>query len=288
MSQRTVTVKGVAGLGNRIITLGWASGIARRYNSKVLVDWSDGQIGPIGFDLFSTYFYSSSVHRSIVSDWRVHGTSAEAEYNLIPNNLLFRFLSRIGSLKSHEFWLRQHGKGPKFIWPFEIESRLKKHAICAVHLPSAENATEIRRIFFNKTTCRRFDAMIPDDIEDRCGIHIRHSDKKAGKSFESVFSQLQNQKIFLATDSALVKEYAISTGLDVVCMSTILHDGEKRGGVHHLSLEKDLKIKAFEEGALDMFTLTKCQSFYGQSNSSFSRVVKLWRGENRCSQFWDQ
>lgn len=288
MLQRSVTVKGVAGLGNRIITLAWAIRKSRRFNCQVLVDWSDGQIGPKGFDLFSAYFASQAVQQSIVSDWRIHSTARDAKYNLLQSNKALRLLVRIGRMNSDEFWIKKYGVGNKYILPLDLEIWMRRKAICAAHLPSIECQEEIGEIFFNQDTCEKFDSFLPCDIGERIGIHIRHSDKKAEKSFEDVLEQYRDKKIFLATDSKLVRDHALSLNIDMASMSTMLHDGKERGGLHHRILGHEEKIQAFEEGALDMYALSKCRLFVGQSNSSFSRVVKIWRGSLATSFYWDK
>lgn len=68
---KTITVKGVAGLGNRIFTLANALEIASKSNRSVLVDWSDGQIYPKGLDSFSTYFDAPNAS-GIISDWGLY------------------------------------------------------------------------------------------------------------------------------------------------------------------------------------------------------------------------
>ena len=286
MSQRSVTVKGVAGLGNRIITLAWAIRKSRRFNCQVEVDWSDGQIGPKGFDLFSEYFASQPVHQSIVSDWRIHSTSSDAKYNLLQSNKALRFVARIGRLKSDECWIKKYGDGNKYIFPLDLEILMRRKAICAAHLPSIECNKEIGEIFFNQDTCEKFDSVLPRDIDERIGIHIRHSDKKAEKSFKYVLEQYRDKKIFLATDSELVRNYALSLNIDMASMATMLHDGKENGGLHHRVLSHEEKLQAFEEGALDMYALCQCQLFVGQSNSSFSRVVSVWRSGNKTSIYW--
>ena len=287
MSERTVTVKGVAGLGNRLFTLAWAANLARTHKRIVFVDWSDGQIGPKGIDLFSEYFTSGLVHSGVVSDWRIHSTSEDAYYNLMPHQSLLNFMVKLGWLDSQEMWMRRSGHGPKYIFPFEIDLLLRKNSICGAHLPSKECQSELKQITFNNSTCSRFDKLMPADIGERVGLHIRHSDKKADVSFLPVISLLLKEKVFLATDSEFVLEKAKLMGLDFVCLTTILHDGKASGGIHHQAFSADEKRLSFEEGAMDMHCLTRCRQFYGQSNSSFSRVVKIWRGEKKNSQYWD-
>ena len=161
MFGRTVIVKGVAGLGNRLFTLAWAARVGRSLNRTIIADWSDGQIGPKGVDLFSEYFSSELIDSGLVSDWRIHSTSEDAAYKLLPPIYLFHFMSKIGLLHSEELWRRRSGNGPKYILPFEIDVRIRRNSVCAAHLPATECESEIRQIFFNDTTCNRFDKMAP-------------------------------------------------------------------------------------------------------------------------------
>ncbi len=56
MSNKYLIVKGVAGLGNRLITLTSAIEYALRNNRKLVVDWTDGQFAPFGVNAFYECF----------------------------------------------------------------------------------------------------------------------------------------------------------------------------------------------------------------------------------------
>ncbi|MDE6418733.1 MAG: hypothetical protein K2K49_05950 [Duncaniella sp.] len=51
-----LVVKGLAGLGNRLITLLAAADYARATGRSLHVDWSDGMFGPVGENVFYKYF----------------------------------------------------------------------------------------------------------------------------------------------------------------------------------------------------------------------------------------
>ncbi len=53
---KKVIVKGIAGLGNRLITLTAAMEYGEKTNRKVYIDWTDGMYGPLGENVFGNYF----------------------------------------------------------------------------------------------------------------------------------------------------------------------------------------------------------------------------------------
>ena len=56
MSSKFLILKGCAGLGNRLITLCNAIEYSQKSNRTLLVDWSDGQFGVKGDNIFYKYF----------------------------------------------------------------------------------------------------------------------------------------------------------------------------------------------------------------------------------------
>lgn len=59
--QRYLIVKGAAGLGNRLCSLANAIEYAKRTDRAIVVDWSDGLLGPRGTNAFPLYFELSGV-----------------------------------------------------------------------------------------------------------------------------------------------------------------------------------------------------------------------------------
>jgi hypothetical protein len=54
--KRYLILKGCAGLGNRLYTISYAIEYAQKTNRTLLVDWSDGQFGKYGENVFYKYF----------------------------------------------------------------------------------------------------------------------------------------------------------------------------------------------------------------------------------------
>ena len=57
MTQKYLLVKGCAGLGNRIFSVLDALNYCIKNNRRIVVDWSDGQFGKKGEDVFKDFFH---------------------------------------------------------------------------------------------------------------------------------------------------------------------------------------------------------------------------------------
>lgn len=283
-AQRVITVKGMAGIGNRLFTVAHAMRLAARKSARIEVDWSDGQIGPIGVDLFSDYFESSRNVRGIVSEWRIH--SSDSDYTMSkPMTLILQPLLRAGIVESAEVWVSKNRK-PRIIFPLELEFLFCKNSpICATHLPVQEHVDELLSIQIKGEVTKRFDRMLPTDLGNRVGVHVRYSDKRPEQDFQKLIQKVKNEKVLLATDSKEVQQTFLNECLDCVVLSTILHDGNSKKGLHHQEFDHAKKLHVFEESLLDLYALSRAGTFLGQFNSSFSRIVGIWR-EGQGVQFW--
>jgi len=64
MTDKHLIVKGGAGLGNRLITLSNAIEYAKKTSRILLVDWSDGQFGVKGKNVFYDYFCLNQINHT--------------------------------------------------------------------------------------------------------------------------------------------------------------------------------------------------------------------------------
>jgi hypothetical protein len=279
-----ITVKGVAGLGNRLFTLAYALDVAKQISARVEVDWSDGQIGPRGADLFSEYFECTESLNGVTSDWRVHSREGDYVLSTFLTGLLTPLL-RMGYVHSAEVWVSRHRR-PYLILPLELEAKLrKKQMTCAAHLPMIESVAQLHRIQLKDEVQLRFDNSLPSDLAERIGVHVRHTDKRPKGDVHRLIERVKEEKVFLATDSAYIARLFRESCRDCVLVSTHLHDGNSSQGLHHLHFDTKLKRQVFEEALIDMYALSKTCLFLGQRNSSFSRVVSGRRNQVGV-EFW--
>lgn len=286
---KTIIVKGVAGLGNRIFTLANALEIASKANRSVLVDWSDGQIYPKGLDSFNTYFSARNAS-GITSNWGLYDFYFESA-RFKP---FLRYLSKLNLCSSSSVWVKKESsaeiarKLPKFLFPPELNP-LKREILYADFLPYRESHF-VQEIRIRKEIEEKFLMELPRNISRLVGIHIRNSDKKPRHNIQHFLNSLPKKKeYFIATDSESVIQHCHELKLKFYCQSTLRlshHHDKDLGGLHHLKLNEHDKISQFEAALKDMIALVNCAEFIGQSNSSFSRVVRLWRKPDLNSSYW--
>lgn len=124
-------LKGCAGLGNRLITIANALNYSAKTDRVILVDWSDGQFGPKGINVFYKYFQISKAPyiESFVDikdfrklqhfppKWGLNPHSAlydlylQAGSNKLHRLFPFRFTGNIS--KIHGYWLQKLNKNQK-------------------------------------------------------------------------------------------------------------------------------------------------------------------------------
>lgn len=286
MSTQTIAVWGVAGLGNRMLSLAFALEIAKKQRRVVVVDWSDGRIGPVGMDLFGDFFEVQDAEVMTM----VTGRDAEMDYHpifLYKNNSLGRMLRRLSSGRT--LWLLKspiRKKGRRIILPIDIQNPFRKRLICLEYQPQGHRFHEVRQIQLRDRFKREAEQLMPS-IQSMLGVHVRFSDKKPSSSLEDLCAVLKerSEQIFLATDSLVVMEYLTKEIPSITYVPQRLHDGKSQGGLHHTMTPEDEKLIMFKNSLFDAYLLSQTKFFYGQSNSSFSLVVNAWRnGEH--STFW--
>lgn len=285
MSKRTIEVWGVAGLGNRIFTLAFALELAKRRSRVVVVDWSDGRIGPQGMDLFGYHFEIQD--EEVMTT--VTGKDAERNYRpffwsrIIKNKFAVRILRGLSS--GSTVWVLKspiRKKGRSIIFPIDMQNRFRKRLICLEYQPRSTHYHEIRQIQLRDRFKREAEQLMPN-IHSMLGVHVRFSDKKPTSSLEDLCAVLKEreEQIFLATDSLVVKEYLSAEIPNIACIPQRLHDGKSLGGLHHTKTLDDEKLLLFKNSLFDAYLLSQSKFFYGQSNSSYSLLVDAWRnGEN--------
>ena len=288
--RKTIEVRGVEGLGNRIFTLAFALNLAQRQQRIVIVDWSDGGIGPSGVDLFGDYFDVEEIEVRTCTT----GMNAKVEYRPIQvakKIREFKFVKRIYRRMTFgsTVWVAKspiHIFRRRIILPIDLQNPYRKKLICLEYQPWRLLPHEVRQIQLRDHFKREAEQLMPN-IQSMLGVHVRFSDKKPTSSLEDLCAMLKEreEQIFLATDSLVVKEYLSAEIPNIACIPQRLHDGKSRGGLHHTKTLDDEKLLLFKNSLFDAYLLSQSKFFYGQSNSSYSLLVDAWRnGED--SAFW--
>lgn len=289
MSKRTIEVRGLAGLGNRILSLAFALEVAQRHRRVVIVDWSDGRIGPVGADLFGDFFEVQNAEVTTIAT----GREVKRDYRPIDLWKIFRsdFFGRmiVRVTSGMTLWVSKspfRKRSRRIVLPVDIQNPFRKKLICLEYQPQGHRYHQVRQIQLQDRFKREAEQLMPN-IQSMLGVHVRFSDKKPTSSLEDLCAMLKEreEQIFLATDSLVVKEYLSAEIPNIACIPQRLHDGKSRGGLHHTKTLDDEKLLLFKNSLFDAYLLSQSKFFYGQSNSSYSLLVDAWRnGED--SAFW--
>lgn len=309
--EKVVIVKGVAGLGNRLITAAAAISYAKINNRKVYIDWSDGFFETLGtnafYSLFETHgdiFVKEIVDGDIMTWYPAEAGQYPNNFNMYDyfrvvqiNNRYIRKLIKIlkgyilkNSLRTQSWESLKTGKS----FPFggELNSRPEDVVIFADYVPrynpdilrnSIVPAKHIREKINKFVTINKL-------YENAVGVHIRNTDKKSHKTITTFVDKLKKystnkriEKIFLATDDPKVEvlfKDAFGTGL--VTYPKFLPEVEK-DGIHHFAKNTNdpaIRRRMAEESVIDMFLLSKVNHLFYQKGSTFSEISKVYHEGN--------
>lgn len=255
----TIIQKGIAGLGNRLMVLGWCLDNAIKYDTALWVDWRDSS-WQTGFD---AYFELSRVS-------------------------LYEYISGKYWPDCWDIQTAQDVSCAKAMMPacktapHDIDAH---HAECDVFVACQYLAPYSDAIFehlhltpYMQGWTSAYMQALPDNYH--C-YHIRHTDKRTKYIDDRLFDAAQYKfSVVVVTDSLQVKTKALELGL--LCPSIIPAD-PKKGGVHH-SKRATLAAQGLDRETLnrsavaDMFVAGLADRFIACCpDSSYSKFVQRGR-----------
>lgn len=298
---RIVLVKGIDGLGNRVLSLLSAILYARLAGRGVVADWRDGTYADAGVDAFPLLFDSDSVaswdgplSSASVAPWmwedRLHLSAAQVCRSLGPGaRWNCPFVGELFSFDPGELehpaevlvtWssvhcvgrLRRHFSGRWREWRTmgdeAILARLLAEEL-AFHPEIVARAEEIRRAWPERTWI---------------GVHVRNTDRTTNLArlfwrLDALIARKPNAGVFLATDDA---------GVEALCrvrypvVTTVPKWFPSSGPLHRLSSPCPDRLAMARASLVEMRLLASCDDLVINGNSSFSLITKLlWRGDPR-------
>lgn len=295
-----VLVKGIHGMGNRILALLGASLYARLTGRHLLVDWRDGMYAGEGVNAFAELFHSrsaiavtSSPATDSVAPWMWRGrldSSARAITldHLSPDGRFGPFTGRLFSIdvgnldypeevvviwSSHSFVgaLRRHLTGPWAPWGLladpVIEARLLDEF--QLHPAIAERVEAIWK------TCGGGPMV---------GVHVRHTDRRTNLSrltrrLDTLLASRPGSRLFLATDDEAVQNRFSRRYPGLV---TVPKWFSPSGAIHLLRSGCTDRSAMARDVLVEMFLLTRCDDVLLDGDSTFAQIVKLlWKGDPR-------
>ena len=288
--ERVLVTKGVAGLGNRLLSVLGSILYCRRTSRKLCVDWSDGSYSKDKENIFSSAFVCKV---------------EQIDINQVGDESIYPPIWRCNMRKSITQMIRTYD--PKY-WDDEMEV-YSKYSIL-MNEPNLEQETLVRWSYFDdfsrifkqlgytfysdKLRLKVLERILAENItlakpieselsklsanllgRETIGVHIRFTDNCGPYSIilnrlKKVAFKRKRANIFLATDNKKVElEIEAMFPARVSRLSKLVPDDGTP--IHHRYNTK----QALKEALLDMYLLSRCNYLIYSSMSSFGLCAAL-------------
>ncbi len=283
-------VKGMTGLGDRILCALGGILYARLSGRTLLIDWSDSLYSSSGDNVFHRFFKSQScsptaeipttdsVYPAIWRD-RLHEPAQRIaeKHGYNPGDIL-RELSidlRRSDYQEDVLVLVRFNAGvdrlrTQFHGPFEELAKMPDRAILAKLLREDVVLQPEIRERVDQFKRRRFDART-------VGVHVRYSDYRVRimaiiKQLNALLERERDLQIFLATDNIEIKKMFESNYPRVI--TTPHWYADPGWPIHYDPASPDCTELAIE-ALLDLYLLAECSYLIVDESSSFSNLASL-------------
>jgi hypothetical protein len=294
MTDKVLIVKGIAGLGNRILALLSAMLYARLARRGLIVDWRDGFYAKKGINAFPLLFECPGA-AAIDAPLKYASLSPEkwkARLDASALDLLTEDLD-LPDYDDPRLWRDytidlsrvDHPEEALVIWSFTDEiDALRTHFTGEYsELKRASSRELLRALYLDNLTLsagirERVDTFKKERFAGKIvGVHVRYSDKKTRvteirKALDALLDRERGLKLFLATDSARVlndfeKQYGSVISTQKWYPSTVrsMHDNPEC---------PDL-TEAAASALIDMYLLSESDYMVIDASSAFSYVAAL-------------
>ena len=283
-------VKGITGLGDRILCALGGILYAQLSGRTLVIDWSDPLYSSTGDNEFHRFFKSpccsptedipttDSVYPPI---WRgrllEHATQIAREHEFNPEEIRRELSIDLGKVDYMEDLLVMveydalvDRLRPHFHGAFEELAQMPSAGILAKLLrEDLLLQSEIRARVDHFKSNRFFSPTV--------GVHIRYSDYRVRifaiiKQLNALLKREPDLQIFLATDNIEIKKMFEGNFPGVISTP---HWYAKPGSPIHVDRTRPDRTETAIEGLIDMYLLAKCDHLIFDGSSSFSRVANL-------------
>jgi len=291
---KVLLVKGIAGLGNRLLCLSTAIIYALLTKRKLIIDWSDKVYTNDGSNAFDKFFHCGlnyplndlpSTDSVAPAIWKGNLRKSVGEmvhehsnYHINHPKSFSNFSINISNLKYTEDVL--------IFWSYFDQSNSLKKQIAQ----DLKNDFEIAPRSIIKKVLKDYLVLDPE-IQERVlqfknnffgtrvvGIHIRYADKKVPikamlKKLEQLIEHDPELQIFLATDNIDIKNY-IENKYPRVISTPKWYPPPGQTMHNQFSINHDM-IENGKEALVDMYLLSECNYLIIDESSSFAFISSL-------------
>lgn len=289
--ERILLVKGIAGLGNRVLCLLTASLYSRVSGRRLVVDWRDQNYSTGGINAFHHFFVSplaaptdavpetDSVAPAI---WRNHLDESAWSMKVL-----------YGSVNDAQGWRRfsidlgqtDYPERVAVLWTYTDElDPLRPHLGIAEPLTQSSRSAILRKLLSETLSLHPRIVEKVDRFKQQhfrrqmVGIHIRYSDHRGAlRASLKALHQLLERKpicgIFLSTDNIQVKQLFEKKYGCVV--STSHWYAPIPGQPLHFGAHRPSVMEAGVEALIDLYLLAGCDDLIIDTSSSFAYLATL-------------
>ncbi len=282
-------VKGIAGLGNRILAALTGILYARLAGRRLIIDWSDPAYSNSGTNVFHDLFlctlydpadkipatgsvspaiWQGNLYNSATSMRKPYKNNTEFLKNTSIDLTRLKYGEEIAVMWAYHGevdQLRGHFKGT-----YEEYAEMSKEAILSgllredliLHPRIQSKVNEFRQKEFSRKTV---------------GVHIRYTDHRAGllailDKLNTLLRLEPGLQVFLATDNIQIKKMLEENYPGVI---TTPHWYPKPGSRIHNNLACPDRLESGIESLVDLYLLAECDYLIIDTSSTFSYVAML-------------
>jgi len=324
--ERYLIVKGIAGLGNRLLTISAAIAYAEASNRKLYVDWTDGLYDEKGVNPFYSLFqpnfktqrvlvldkiaYEGNFYPKIFHKENIIGDPYDLVHpvkiqDITKNGILNRFIKKYwGS----NFWINVNYPmqklgihtifNHKVCFPYGKFLKLYRKEQNIVYLDYIDNRGFDR--FFKYFTFTPDLQIYGSNYQSGAsiGVHVRHSDIKENDEYIHLLANVlksqinKNEFCFLATDSLYVRQvFEGALGKSLIFNSTNLSNDSNMGLHNYLGTNPDKSsLESLKDLINDIRSLISVDCFYAHRGSTLSEFISGYRrqSDKPNSGYWQE
>lgn len=284
---RYLVLKGLAGFGDRLMTLGRALWLAAATGRTLVIDWSDASWNhdyqPKGF----WHYFDLTNLPAAIQVVRGDAETSALLSSLSPSGVTVLPRAYAGQLSRSDYLLdRSTGRLCLDGTPVQLAEQtiLSATEDVVVYLAYCAGRLEdvLQYLVFKTPMTRETPAKI--------GVHFRNTDK--GNDLDTMLTQVKRvwrpgYSIYLATDDIHAATEFLAVFGEDVRVSEPPPRPANGGGIHHCSMAELATVGLTKEELThdmirDVLRLRDTTVFLGCPNSLFSRIVTVLRGAVKC------
>jgi hypothetical protein len=289
---KILLVKGIEGLGNRILCLLTASLYARLSGRKLIVDWRDESYSTAGVNAFDHFF---------VSPMCAPATEVPSTDSVAPaiwcghlEKPAWWLRERYGALQNAQGWRMfsidlsrlDYAEQVAVMWTYDDElDPLIPYLNQTGGAPAGASRSMLLRELLSETVTlhpairKRVEQFKREHFDERMvGVHIRYSDHRTAlwttlKAVRQLLGHDPARRIFLCTDNMEIKRLFERKYQQVV--STPHWYAPTPGDPLHCAAQRPDPIAHGIEALIDLYLLAQCDDMILDTSSSFAYLATL-------------